>query len=206
MHDLRSLHDYPSSRDRMSFQSERVAAPAVPIVSLADIRDHVRVVGTDDDAYLTGLVAAAQAHFEGPNTVYRSAFTPQTWRDSFQDLLCLRLVLQPVSSIVSVTYFDADNVEQTINAGSYYLARMQSGERVMFLDSVPPVTLANRADPVRVTYQVGYETVPDSVVHAVKLLVGHWFNNRESVSMPGEGRANPVPQTVDFLMQQFRRY
>lgn len=56
----------------------------------------------------------------------------------------------------------------------------------------------------------GYETdddrllLDDDVRTAMLLLVGHWFANREAVSV--DAAANTVPLAVDALLQPYRIY
>ena len=45
--------------------------------------------------------------------------------------------------------------------------------------------------------------LPSGLIHAIMLLIGTWYNNRESVSY---GNAHAIPQTFDYLIQHYINY
>jgi len=47
-------------------------------------------------------------------------------------------------------------------------------------------------------------TVPDQALSAMRLLVGHWFENREAVTLPVPAR--PLPMAVDSLLWALRTF
>lgn len=61
----------------------RVTPPAGPVVPLADLKAHLRVVGNHDDAHITALEAACVAHLDGWLGVLGRCILPQSWRLSY---------------------------------------------------------------------------------------------------------------------------
>jgi len=57
-------------------------------------------------------------------------------------------------------------------------------------------------DAVRITYTAGAASAPTAAKQTILLLVGHWFENRESVVIGGGGRE--IDCTVSSLMDSFR--
>jgi uncharacterized phiE125 gp8 family phage protein len=95
----------------------QVVAPLVEPISLEQARAHLRIDRYDEDALIASLIAAATAHLDGWSGILGRALINQTWSQKFPRFpsrAVLGLALAPVQSIVSITYFDADNVEQTL--------------------------------------------------------------------------------------------
>src|SRR5690606_12599307 len=96
----------------------RTVAPATMPVSLAEAKAHLRVDHDDQDDLITAQIKAATAYLDGWSGILGRALVTQTWRQDFAgfgDRLPLPLV--PVTAIDSVSYFDGDNVHQTLDAG-----------------------------------------------------------------------------------------
>ena len=48
-----------------------------------------------------------------------------------------------------------------------------------------------------------YGIVPKSIIHAMLLMIGNWYNNRESLSTL---TLKEVPLAYQYLLQQFKNY
>ncbi|BBC72917.1 phage protein [Altererythrobacter sp. B11] len=46
----------------------------------------------------------------------------------------------------------------------------------------------------------------DMVRHAIRLIVGHWYANREAVSPDGRGAASETPIAVSWLLDPLRSF
>jgi uncharacterized phiE125 gp8 family phage protein len=67
----------------------------------------------------------------------------------------IRLPRPPISSVTSVTYYDADNTLQTLDASNYYITDEQVPE-LRFTSTFSSPTVYDRPDAVRVNYIAGY--------------------------------------------------
>lgn len=188
------------------FAPVRTVAPAA-LVTTDEAKTHLRVDDSDQDALIDSLVAAATAHLDGWSGILGRALVTQSWRQDFGCFHdCMRLPLAPVISITSITYYDANNAQQTLGAGVYSLFTDVQGPYVARLQSQTWPNLYDRADPISITFVAGYgapSDVPAPLKAAVLLLVGHWYENREAVSV-----GNPVaemPLAVDRLISPYRR-
>jgi len=169
-------------------------------VTLADMKAHLRVDGTDEDTYIMSLITAARRQVE--DRTWRSLGT-ETWRqelDGFPDVI--ELYRCPVAGITSLKYIDADGALQTM-ANTDYRSDLNSAPARLFpaYGSVWPVT---RSDPVAV--QITYTTSQDpepQLLHAIKLLVAHWFENREAVTSL---KLLEVPMALNSLLLPRRVY
>jgi len=183
-----------------------VLRPQQALISLNEAKAHCRIEADvdDDDALVAGAVAAATDYLDGYSGVLGRALLKQTWVQEFSGFGCLRLVLGPVQSAV-VSYFDATGAEIAL-ADSVFVLREDALSP--YVDLKPDQSWPNvqsRPDAVKVTYVCGVDSpgdVPESIRHAVKLLTGHYYENREAV-----GAAQfDLPMGVMALISPYMRY
>lgn len=113
----------------------------------------------------------------------------------------INLAVPPVQSVDSVKYYDFQGVLQTVDP-SLYNASLGTPPRIQpAYSKVWPISRPT-IDSVQVNFTAGYgdtaDKLPDAVKSAVKLLVGNWYRNRESV-VTGTIVA-VLPQAVDSLL------
>lgn len=182
----------------------RTVAPATTPVSLSDVKAHCRVSHNDDDAVLTSLLNAAVAYLDGWSGVLGRCLVTQTWRQDFASFGVLRLLLGPVASITSITYYDATNEQQTLSADVYGLFTDELGSYAGLKPGQSWPSAYGRSDAVSVTFVAGTAAadVPASIKAAIMLLVGHWNENREAVTA---GAMSELPLSVDALISPHRR-
>lgn len=188
-----------------------VTAPAADVVTLAELKAHVRVDHDEDDAHLGACLAAAVARVDGWAGVLRRCLITQTWAESFRYFYARRIWLRlaPVQSISSITYFDLDGVERTVDAGDYRLQR-RGGEAYVELDddaSWPSVDA--RDDACTISYSAGYGAasadVPSPIKSAVLLMAADLYEQRESHVIGASVSRLTGPATVDALLGSYRR-
>lgn len=179
------------------------------VVSLADVKKHLRVEHVDDDAYIETLVAVATAWLDGYSGVLGRALINQTWR---VNLSCwpackIRLPLAPVSTIASIKYFDTANVQQTLLGANYSLHEDALSSFVEWASTASLPSLYERLDAIAVEFVAGYgadaTTVPSAIRHAALMLVGHLYENRETTIVGTN--AQELPFAVSTLIAPFRR-
>lgn len=190
-----------------------VTSPDDEPVTVEDAKIHVKVDTDDEDALIASLVQAAREYCE--------VFTGrkclrQTWDLKLDDFPCngfaMELPFPPVSSVTSVSYVDADGVTQTWAAGATgYTTDLPVGPQASHARVFPSYGVwypATRSQPnaVTVRFVCGYgtdaATVPAGFVAAIKLLLGHWYLNRESVVIGTVSTS--VQTTVDALLWPYR--
>jgi len=167
-------------------------------VTLDEVKDHLRVVGTDDDGYISGLLLAATEWAEKfQNRTY--VLRPRTMElDAFQTIICPPY--PPLWSVTSIAYVDTNGTTQTL-AAAYY--RVNTGSEPGRITEAynyywPDTRVVTGA--VTISYIAGYgppAKVPDDVKAAIKLIVGHLYEHREAVS---EVTLNEVPMAAKALL------
>lgn len=153
-------------------------------ITIEQARRQVRLVDTDTsfDAELTDYIAAARAHIEKYTGTPLVARTIAVQADGFEDLA--HLPVAPIQSITSIGYVDADGADQTVDA-SVYAFHADGLEPSIDLKSGNQWPAAQAGSRITLTAVVGYDTIPDDVIHAVKLLVAQFFDGHEITPAQG---------------------
>lgn len=162
-----------------------VTAPASSPVTLVEAKSHLRVDHTDEDTLIQSLIDAAMSHLDGYSGIMGRALITQTWRQDF-DAFYPKMRLRPgnLLGITSITYYDNDNVSQTLSASIYDAFTDEVGPYVeQDPDESWPSTYT-RPDAVRVTWTAGYgaaaANVPAAIRAAMLLAIGHVYEKRET--------------------------
>lgn len=185
-----------------------IVEPIEEPITLDDAKDHLRVDGTDEDALIMAYIKAARRQCE---LVARRAMVTQTWElalEAWPAGCYIQLPYPPLQSVTSVTYVDSAGVSAVMSSADYLVDTYRQPGRVSlgYNKSWPSVTL--RPGPsIVVRYVVGYgapKDVPETYKQAIKLLVGHYYENREAVVIQAGAMATQVPMAVDALLMTDR--
>ena len=150
----------------------------------------MRIVGTDDDAYLEdvlipGVTAKVEALFGV--SLREQTFTqtqdrpmdgvrlPDIWHPprlvpSFSGTR-IKLMRRPVTAVTSVVVTDEDGDSTTVSTSDYYV----SGEYVVLKRALPTY---RRIGGVVTTFTAGYETIPYSVKAELMRLIDDVYAHR----------------------------
>lgn len=175
-----------------------VTAPASPVVSLAEAKQHLRVEHDAENDYLPTLVATAEALVAGRDGWTGRALNAQTWKlilPGFPYDPCIRIPLPPLASVTHVNYYDADNALQTFSSANYVVSIDDTPGKVELLATVGWPSTYARVDAVEVQFVCGYSTVPAPIKHAVLVTLAALYRNRgdESFTMPAAVRRLLAP-------------
>jgi uncharacterized phiE125 gp8 family phage protein len=169
---------------------KRTVAPVTTPVSLGEVKAHLALNHTDDDAYLTSLIEAATATIDGPTGI-GVALIKQTWRATFDYVPHAFVIpLQPVRAITS------------IKVGTETLAvdRYDFDPDTSTLYCATPI-YGSRSKRVKIEFEAGYDTVPADLRHAILMIVGHFYANREAVTTL---KLEKVPMAVESILNRYR--
>jgi len=159
---------------------------------------------TDEDTYVTALITAARTHLE---EITGRSFITQTWQLTLDEWgSMITLPRPPAASVTSITYTDTDGAEQTLAADQYTLASEALPGYILPAWGVSWPSLRDVPENVVVTYTAGFgdaaANVPETLRLAVKMLVAHWYENREPAVIGTS--AGSVPFTVAALVAPYR--
>ncbi len=175
-------------------------------VSLADLKSHLRVDYTDDDALITTLALAAAQFFE---TQTNLSIINKTYVMTLADWPIgdfINLPRAPVQSVTSVQYLDTSGVWQTLSVSNYQVDITSQPACVIRGSGAIWPSVKNEAIPaVKVTFVAGYGTdstaVPVLIQAAIKFITAHWFYNREAATST---QMSDLPFAVTAIINSHR--
>ena len=173
-------------------QIQRLNLSPMELVSVDELKEHMRIDHDAEDALLKSLQRAAYDWVEQFSC--RSLLTTQ-WR--YQSLplkggseVQLTLPFPNLLEVETVRHvFTSTNKEEALE----YSIHERNG--------ISYVCLVSKGVPVEVTYNAGFGPhptfVPEAFHHAVKVLAAHWFQNRE-------GSNCGIPDTVEIFLRPYQ--
>lgn len=156
--------------------------PVIEPVTLAEVKNFLRITDTDDDVLLTQQIAAARRHAEKETRRQLIEATFKLWLDEFPETIYLPR--PPLISVTSpIAYTDVTGA-----AATFTNYQVTQGREPAIIEPAYgyswPSTLAQR-EAVVITYKAGYGTtaasVPAGIRMAIMGLVAHMYENREPV-------------------------
>lgn len=169
-------------------RTQLVTAPAATPISVDEVKAQLRIEHTDDDALLTRLISVAVAMTDVKGVLGQAIIT-QTWSQWMgpNPTQSVQLLLGPVQSVTAVKYYDVDGVLQTDTLANYQVFGVPSKTTVGPKEGFAWPVTQERDDAIKIEYVVGYgdasTDVPDTIRHALMLMIGHWYDNREQTQM-----------------------
>jgi uncharacterized phiE125 gp8 family phage protein len=196
-------------------------------VSLEDIKRHLVLdpADTGEDAYLTSMLVAARRACElrinrtvvgEDRTIVLRAF-PASAAIVLTALGATPLTV-PVAgageielvggsvTAATVRYYDAAGADQVLSSTAYFAAL---GRTPALLEPKADWPAAQaRPDAVRVTYTLSPLAAGDldMVRHAIRLIVGNWYANREGTAVDVRGTPAELPLAVTWLLEPLRAW
>jgi len=166
---------------------ETTASTTEP-VSIQALLKHCNAVATDDDDLIRDLrktareMVEADAHLSLVSKTIRHRIP--AWPRGLDPI---ELPAGPVTAVDSIQYRDTDGVVTVLASANQWSLDTDRRPAAIWLapDASWPDIQIGAFDAITVTYQCGYDAstnpAPAMAVHAIKMLVAHWYTNRESV-------------------------
>ncbi len=174
-----------------------IAPAAAEPVTLAELKEHIRVTDASEDAFIAGALAAAVRSIEARSGL---ALLTQGWRLAL-DAAPQETLLLPIAPVQSV---DAVTVSAAPVDPSVYEAAPGSPGRLRV--AAPWPAPARAIGDIAIDFTAGHATpadTPGPLKQAVLMLAAHFYENRESA---GEARVYSVPRSVDALIAPYREF
>jgi hypothetical protein len=208
---------------------KQTVGPASEPVSVAESKVWMRVSDDDQDSAIVDLIAMAREFCEdytgltAVQTTYLQVMdyfpvigddrtmlnSPVVqpirnyWRPFLGDLE-IPIMRSPLVEVSGIEYYNGSGVLTTLDASKYTVSTIRQPGRLSpaFGQSWP--TAQDRPESVKITLSAGYadaNAVPIRFKQAMRLIVAHHYEHRESVS---ELKLEEVPQSALALLEQLR--
>jgi len=180
-----------------------ITAPIIEPVSLAEAKLQLNIPTAETfwDDYITSLITTARQTAE--QLLWRGINT-QTW-DLYLDYNEVKEFLFmtkcPLQSITYIKYYDADNVLTTLSTDDYYTDLIGEPARV-HITTMP--TVYERMNAMNIRFVCGWTSAaltPYPIKQAIKLIVAHLFEHRESVVFTD--KPTELPMGVLYLLNPY---
>jgi uncharacterized phiE125 gp8 family phage protein len=182
----------------------QTTAPAARAVTAAELREHLRLDGTEQDTYLETLIDTATESIEGEADRQLITAGWTLTLDGFWGPGGIEMPRAPLQSVTAITYTDTAGATQTLASSAYRAVTLAEIGRIhtAYGQSLPSL----RAEPrnVSIVYEAGYgdaaSDVPAAAKHMIKLIAAHLYENAEAVAA---GTMSRIPDTAQRLLGSF---
>jgi len=187
-----------------------VAAPTSEPLTLAECYAHLRVDAVDsdgrpDDDLITALITAAREYCENFTGLSLALKDYEVRLAEFPDEI--ELPHPPFVSLLNGITISDETSDNAIDEDLYTTDDYTYEYAVLYpVNSWPTLATGNT---VRIRYRAGYGDeseaaghVPTTIKHAMLLLIGHWYGNREAVNVGNI--ITPFDFAVEALLRPHR--
>lgn len=165
-----------------------VTEPAVEPLALSEVMEQLRYPHVSENLLIESLIKAARKYIETATGRALITQTLRLTRDCFptwKEGYTFRLPSPPLQTVSSIQYTDTAGATQTVTAAEYVVDATSVPGRVgLAYGYTWPTDVIEQIASVNVNYVAGYglaAAVPHDIKQAMRLLIGHWFVNREAV-------------------------
>lgn len=216
-----------SAVPRLRLVTDAISEP----ITLAEAKAFCRVDIPDEDALITSLIIAARRYVEKETglalmtqswtAVYDrwpdgqgQGFGGPWWDGVRQQPISLitstttiEIPKRPFQSVTNIKLRDAYGSLNIVDASIYFTEVSDMRGRVnRVLGKVWPTIILANSGAIEVSFTAGFDAppylgVPQDLMTAIKIMVKHWYDNREPIA---DGRMGAVPNHVNEILKYWR--
>lgn len=209
-----------------------ITAPTDAVVTLDEIKAHLRVDHSDDDLTIQNIINEVVGEIDPAGSGWLGrALRTQTWEIRFSGFWpsgasfshnsnhrfgCdmfgrITLPFPPLKSVTSIKYDDAGGVERTMVVNTDYrvfgVGQFNKGYVAPAYNKIWPPARYD-LESIRIRFICGYDLTPSDLLPEriktwVKLVIGSLYENRESVIV---GTRAQIAQLPDHLLNSIYAY
>lgn len=191
----------------MNGRWQLVTGPVLEPLTTAEVKLHLRVDGSTEDALIDLYAKAARQAVEDACWV---AMLTQTWDyllDAWPAGNEIELPRPPLQSVTSITYRDADGAIQTFAATNYRVDASGLLGRVVLKPSAQwPTAALDTGSPIAVRFMAGYTAaanVPQLMRSAVLLLTGELYQQREAAAAGALAETPAIARLLNLVKVRY---
>ena len=181
-------------------------------ITLEEIKDHLQITRgeTGSDEVLKGLRAAS---VEMAQNITGRKLMPQKWKVYFDDWPSgteIELPITPLSSVKTTGIYYTDSTSGSTSLGSTvwsYDSVSEPPRIVLENDESWPTDILHHNNPIEIEGTYGYSAssdIPRSIKHAMLLMIGHWYENREDTIIGAGQVVHNIPSGSKALLEMYR--
>ena len=183
-----------------------ITAPTVEPVTTTEAKAHLAIDDSTFDTQIDSFISTARQVVENHTSRQINTATWELVTDAFPRIPTSKLALPKgeLQTVDSVKYTDADGNEQTLASSEYQVSDSREPAVIQPAYTKSWPTTRVELDAVRIRFTCGYgdaSDVPEPIKQAILLLVGHYFEHRESVLVNATPQV--LPMAVDSLIAQY---
>jgi len=173
---------------------------AADVISTADLKLFLRVDHSEEDTLIEALRLAAIQYIENYCNLKLGSVSAVMYMDKFP--VSWEIPTAPVTAVTSITYNTSAVDVVTLDTGNYFVDLKRKPARISVIN-VPSV-YDYVYGGVQIYLTIGYEeaNVPEAILHAIRLLVGHYYEQRQE-SISGTIITN-IPSGIHSLLNPYR--
>ena len=184
----------------MAYSIQKTSAVTTSnVITTADLKAHLRVDHSDEDTLIEALRDAAIETVNNYCNTNLGDVTAVMYLDKFY--AHWEIPVGPVISISSITYNTDVATVATLDAGNYYVDTVRKPARISIINAPQVYDYVHNGVQVNFTYGYTEASIPTAIKHAIRLLVGHWYENRRQVI---QANSYEVPMGVHALLNTYR--
>lgn len=188
----------------------QIAAPSLEPITVAEAKKHTRVDFDADDTYIASLIKVSREAVEETTSRRLIDQTYEWFLDDWPIRNFLRIPLLPVKAVSAITVTDEEDL---VTPFTDFLVDLKSEPARIVRkrgELWPLPTLAlKEVNAIKISLSVGYGAagvdVPVGIIQAIKLMVGHLYENREA-TIPASVLLKEMPLGIRSLLMPFSNW
>lgn len=162
------------------FSYSRILSPGLTdfdnVVTVAELKSFLRVEHTADDTLLDAMRMAAIGYVEEYTNQFIGTYAVTGYVNTWATV---PIPVGPVNAVNSVEYLATNGGSfQTLSTSNWYADTVSQPARIKFVE--PPTLADDEWNRIKINATVGIDddSVPDVMVHAIKMLVANMYEIR----------------------------
>ena len=189
-----------------NYTVKTITAPTDEPIDSTEAKLHMAIDDSTFDTLINDYIKAARMYIEAETGRQICTATYDLIADSFGGSNTqIYLPFGQLQSVTSITYTDADGASQVLASSKYQVSDSREPAVIQPSYSNNWPTTRDELDAVKIRFVCGYgdsDETPEEIKQIALMLVGHFFEHRESVAF--NNVASIVPQGVPQMLQHYK--